>query len=79
MTRDFVCLEVEAEEHGHDNETVDHDARLVNSEVSTVLHNMLGILVGCYVVVVNQEIHEAQVAQKREELRVRIKESEVGE
>jgi hypothetical protein len=79
MTRYFVCLKVEAEERGGDDETIDHDARLVDSEVSTALHNVLGILVSCYVVVANQEVHEAEVAQKHEEFRVGIKESEVGE
>lgn len=58
MMRHFVCLKVEAEEHGSDNETVDHDTQFVNSKVSTVLHNMLGILVSHYVVVANKEVHE---------------------
>ena len=58
MGGNFVCLKVEVEERGSDDEAVDHDAGLANSEVSTMLHDMLGILVCCNIIVANQGVHK---------------------
>jgi hypothetical protein len=48
------------EEHQGDNKTIDHDARLVNSDIPAALHNMLGILVSCYIVITDK-VHQVQL------------------
>ena len=79
MRRYFVCLKMEMEESRSNDKTVDHDARLVNQEVSAVLHNMLGILVSCYIIVTNQYVHEVEIPQKHEKLRIRFGWMDMGE
>ena len=59
MRGNVVSLEVEAQERRSDNEAVNHEAGLANGKVSATLHNVFRVLVSRYIVVANQEIHEA--------------------